>query len=135
MSPLPCWLGGAQNVCLNFSDCDVAVQLHFALFRGSSGFVLKPSEMRFAARVDPSLGSATSDISACHSDSFVLTSSVSNLCAHSSSSNDGQQRAEADEYWPPPHDMLHRTTILILSLHNCPKVRALLCKACPFWTD
>ena len=47
MSPLPCWLGGAQNACLNFSDVDVAVQLHFALFRGSSGFVLKPSGMRF----------------------------------------------------------------------------------------
>eukprot|EP00966_Prymnesium_polylepis_P319774 7376206-Prymnesium_polylepis.2 len=30
---------------LNFSDADLAVQLHFALFNGSSGFVLKPSEM------------------------------------------------------------------------------------------
>ena len=70
MSPIPFWLGGkwhsdahchlsstshrlsllltaagAQNVCLNFSDCDVAVQLHFALFRGEAGYVLKPAEM------------------------------------------------------------------------------------------
>jgi len=45
MSPIPFWLGGAQNVCLNFSDCDVAVQLHFALFRGGAGYMLKPAEM------------------------------------------------------------------------------------------
>eukprot|EP00966_Prymnesium_polylepis_P215872 4997979-Prymnesium_polylepis.1 len=45
MSPLPCWLAGAQNVCLNFSDNDIAVQLHFALFRGSEGFILKPAGM------------------------------------------------------------------------------------------
>ena len=30
---------------LNFSHADLAVQLHFALFNGSSGFVLKPSQM------------------------------------------------------------------------------------------
>mmetsp|Transcript_1998 Transcript_1998/g.5040 ORF Transcript_1998/g.5040 Transcript_1998/m.5040 type:complete len:1003 (+) Transcript_1998:348-3356(+) len=46
MSPLPAWLGGAQHVCLNFSDNDLAVQLHHALFRGAGGFVLKPADMR-----------------------------------------------------------------------------------------
>jgi len=46
MTPLPCWLSGAQHVCLNFSDNDLAVQLHFALFNGSGSFVLKPLEMR-----------------------------------------------------------------------------------------
>ena len=42
MSPLPCWLAGAQHVCLNFSDTDTAVELHFALFEGRGGYVLKP---------------------------------------------------------------------------------------------
>jgi len=50
MSPLPCWLAGAQNVCLNFSPVegkvDLAVQLHFALFNGSGGYVLKPALLR-----------------------------------------------------------------------------------------
>eukprot|EP00966_Prymnesium_polylepis_P205556 4763703-Prymnesium_polylepis.1 len=47
MSPLPCWLAGAQYPALNFGGrCDLAVQLHFALFAGSVGFVLKPLEMR-----------------------------------------------------------------------------------------
>jgi len=45
MSPLPGWLCGAHGVCLNFSNNDLAVQLHFALFNDSSGFVLKPPEM------------------------------------------------------------------------------------------
>ena len=46
MSPLPAWLVGAQNVALNFSYVDVALQLHYAMFKGSGGFVLKPREMR-----------------------------------------------------------------------------------------
>eukprot|EP00966_Prymnesium_polylepis_P058586 1356949-Prymnesium_polylepis.1 len=46
MSPLPAWLAGAQHVCMNFSANDVSVQLHFALFNGHGGFVLKPKEMR-----------------------------------------------------------------------------------------
>jgi hypothetical protein len=45
MSPLPCWLGGTQSVALNFSEVDLAISLHFAMFRGSDGFVLKPPEM------------------------------------------------------------------------------------------
>jgi len=45
MSPLPCWLAGAQSICLNMSNNDVALQLHFALFKGSRGYVLKPSAM------------------------------------------------------------------------------------------
>jgi len=46
MSPLPGWIAGAQNVCLNFSNNDVALQLHHALFNGSGGYVLKPWKMR-----------------------------------------------------------------------------------------
>jgi hypothetical protein len=72
MSPLPCWLTGAQNVwselpfeltpsalpqvltfrpsahSLNFSDPDQAVQLHFALFNGSGGGRLEA--VRYAVR-------------------------------------------------------------------------------------
>jgi len=49
MSPLPCWLAGAQSVALNMSNNDLPVQLHFALFKGSGGYVLKPLEMRSTA--------------------------------------------------------------------------------------
>lgn len=45
MSPLPCWLCGAQYVALNMCEVDLPVQLHFALFHGSGGYVLKPAEM------------------------------------------------------------------------------------------
>jgi len=75
MNPLPFWLGGAQNVALNFSINDLAVQLHFALFNGSEGYVIKPPEMR----------------------------------------------AAGTDCWPPHREMLHRTTIEILSLHTLPK--------------
>mmetsp|Transcript_14795 Transcript_14795/g.39537 ORF Transcript_14795/g.39537 Transcript_14795/m.39537 type:complete len:1181 (+) Transcript_14795:3770-7312(+) len=51
MSPLPGWLAGAQCVCLNFSAIDLPAQLHFALFDGTSGYVLKPPEMRVATQV------------------------------------------------------------------------------------
>ncbi|KAL1507405.1 hypothetical protein AB1Y20_008247 [Prymnesium parvum] len=45
MSPIPGWLSGAQGVSLNFSTNDLALQCHFALFKGSGGYVLKPSGM------------------------------------------------------------------------------------------
>jgi len=45
MSPLPGWLVGAQSVALNMSNNDLAMQLHYALFNGSGGYVLKPLEM------------------------------------------------------------------------------------------
>ena len=50
MSPLPCWLAGAQSVALNMSPIkgvavDLAVQLHFALFDGTGGYILKPAGM------------------------------------------------------------------------------------------
>jgi len=49
MSPLPCWLAGAQYCALNMSNIDVPLHLHFALFNRSRGFVLKPQELRDAA--------------------------------------------------------------------------------------
>lgn len=45
MSPLPFWLAGVHYAALNMSNVDLAVQLHFALFNGANGYVLKPGEM------------------------------------------------------------------------------------------
>ena len=45
MSPIPGWLVGAQSVALNMSNNDLAVQMHFSLFKDSGGYVLKPAEM------------------------------------------------------------------------------------------
>jgi len=96
MSPLPCWLAGAQSVALNMSPVagrvDWAMQLHFALFESTGGYVLKPAEMVTppAPRVDV----------------------------------DGQQQNEdedEDKFWPPPRTQLSRTTVEIISLHNAPK--------------
>ena len=40
-------------MCLNFSDNDLAVSLHFALFNGSTGYVLKPEEMLSTSSMGP----------------------------------------------------------------------------------
>ena len=95
MSPLPGWLAGCHSVALNMSNNDLPVQLHFALFRGSGGYVLKPPEMRSA------LQDATP----------------------SRSGDEWRRNQSADAYWPPPRATLHRTTIEILSLHHLPAVR------------
>jgi len=100
MSPLVGWMAGAQYIALNMSNTDLAVQLHFALFRGSNGFVLKPLAMRenLAAPNEAQVR-----------DSFVLGS--------------GQRQAGqlTDYFWPSPCDILHRTNIRVVSLHNLPK--------------
>ena len=117
LSPLPGWLAGAQHVALNFSDADLAVTLHFALFDGSDGFVLKPPEMRVTARD-------------AQNDSFVpQTSCVSDewrtLLRNNTEHGSGTPRSLAvvddDTYWPPPSERLSRTSIAVLSLHNLPK--------------
>jgi len=99
MNPLPFWLSGAQNVCLNMSNLDLYVTMHYALFNGSEGFVLKPPEMVLQATVPAT----------------ILSQSPST-----------QQKASrdlgvADHYWPPARDVLHLITIKVLSLHMCPK--------------
>lgn len=46
MDPLPCWLAGVQSVTLNMCKInDLPVQLHYALFDRSGGYVLKPRGM------------------------------------------------------------------------------------------
>ena len=98
---------GAQNVALNFSPIenkvDAAVQLHFALFDGSAGFVLKPPEMR---RIDAG--------------SLSRASSMASI----EEGEDGEESVNADDdddYWPPARKQLHRTTIEVISLHNLTK--------------
>lgn len=80
-------------MCLNFSKADLATQLHFALFDGGGGYVLKPSEMR----ADP-------------------------VEVEHSQVEQGQDPT-TDDFWPPLRMKLHRATIEILSLHSCPKYR------------
>jgi len=110
MSPLPCWLVGAQSVALNMSNNDLAVQLHFALFKGSGGYVLKPAEMR----QQPS-GQPTSPF-ACNPEPNNLMAAWTN-----DSPQSFHERGNCDDYWPPPREKLSCTSISILSLHNLPK--------------
>jgi len=101
MSPVPGWLAGAQCVALNMSNNDLPLQLHYALFKGSRGFVLKPSEMT-------SQGKAT-DVepgqSCTHEDVKPTTES---------------ELQDVDGYWPPPRKQLQCVTINLFSLHNLP---------------
>ena len=112
MSPLPCWLAGAQNVALNMSNNDLPVQLHFALFNGSSGYVLKPPEMRPKPSAATAYGAPPSPHD---SDGRTEASRDDSVVA-------GVEGADEDSYWPPPREVLHRTTIQVLSLHHLPKV-------------
>eukprot|EP00966_Prymnesium_polylepis_P077047 1784910-Prymnesium_polylepis.1 len=172
MNPLAGWLGGsrhwdsncslctcirliavfyisphrAQHIALNMSNVDVALQLHFALFKGSAGFVLKPHDMRHAKSSSRNLSILQSYVAAaadeklgggCRKESVMLTATclsalqnVDNeeaaLGAARSRMQQGNQKTKrgptTDCYWPPPRDRLHRTTITLLSLHGLPKV-------------
>jgi len=189
MSPLPCWLAGSQSVALNMSNNDLPVQLHFALFNGSNGFVLKPPAMvsavvspretaefepwstqrsqsgsEYRARVGldsfrqrsgsdsyrqragsetptPSFRSRSgSDLSSPNPRQMKRVSVCSPRRFRGTSDTDIQSptlratheselpsltslegEPNRDDYWPPPREMICRTTINLLSLHNCPK--------------
>jgi len=73
------------------------VQLHFALFNGSAGFVLKPAEMNAPAPIGDTDGSTRS------------------------TQETSQSTSDVDAYWPPPREWLYRVSIHVLSLHNLPK--------------
>ncbi|KAL1525655.1 hypothetical protein AB1Y20_020505 [Prymnesium parvum] len=92
MNPLPAWLAGSQYVALNMSQNDLAVQLHFALFNGFGGYVLKPPEMMPTEKA-----TRTS----------AVEPELDNL--------------GAEDYWPPAREWLQYTNIRFLSLHNLPK--------------
>ena len=85
------------------SNNDLPMQLHFALFRGSGGFVLKPPEM---------LGYRQAPVIA---DVFDLSASGSDAEAERIS-----EASAANDFWPPPREQLHRATIELLTLHNLP---------------
>jgi len=105
MSPLPCWLAGAHGACLNFSESDLAVQLHFALFHGFAGFVLKPSGMLGKSGEG---GAEDTRASADKSDS-------------GRSSHHPVKDDDPDVYWPLPREQLVVTTIKLIELHHLPK--------------
>eukprot|EP00966_Prymnesium_polylepis_P053485 1236752-Prymnesium_polylepis.1 len=121
MSPLPCWLAGAQNVCLNMCNVDVPVQLHFALFNSSEGFVLKPLEMRSEPAENSSPVAPQAEGKGWNPVQRTVSSEMgtrpSELTRVSSVLVDND-----DMYWPPPRDRLYHTAIELISLHNSPKV-------------
>jgi len=136
MSPLIPWLAGAQSACLNFSDVDLAVTLHFALFNGSDGFVVKPPEMRGVWRDSESRRSSSSCGASCAENetssrgtsrkdgSAASKTSSPNSCVASSSRRSSEQLVQEpsdDRFWPPPREMLFRASVQILALCNLPK--------------
>jgi hypothetical protein len=120
-------------VCLNLSDNHTSVQLHFALFNGSAGFVLKPTEMQAPSSgnqirrgsIVPSTRESVSTPCIRSAAAFVastMASTRSDRPSTSDRSTDDQEASEInDAYWPPPRERLYRTTIKMLSLHT-PKV-------------
>mmetsp|Transcript_87263 Transcript_87263/g.262240 ORF Transcript_87263/g.262240 Transcript_87263/m.262240 type:complete len:157 (+) Transcript_87263:1179-1649(+) len=136
---------------------DLAVNLHFALFNGSNGFLLKPAEM--LATLPPAEILQTSpcaDVSAScsspqRSASSVLLRVGSDVLNERSTAPlsaepptyhrvrkaasaesimiDDVHQDDANVYWPPAREWLHRTSIQMISLHNLPHVRAF--PACP----
>jgi len=101
----------------------LAIMLHFALFNGSHGYVLKPAEMRVGPMVkkDDS-GSDGGSFNSKERGSFTKGASPSPGESFTKN-NRNQDEAQFDEgaYWPPPRERLHSTTIVVTSLHNLPK--------------
>jgi len=76
------------------SNCDLAVHLHFALFDGTAGYLLKPPEMMIAA---------------------------DDRCSRSSNSEVSHEAGSEDAFWPPPRQSLLCVSMDVISLHNLPK--------------
>ena len=132
---------------------DLAVQLHFALFNGSDGFLLKPPEM--LTSFPPAESSLSTDLPPA-SCSTPLRSDQTGAALQRAGSNVLSERSktplpvappanrpvckaasaesimiadhfhhhDADVYWPPARERLHRTSMKLLSLHNTPQVHA-----------
>jgi hypothetical protein len=97
---------------LNFSDSDLPIQLHFALFNGSAGFVLKPQAMLTTSRESSTL----------HDTMLMRCASCSSRCTDASATPSPRKR-KYEAYFPLTGDWLRCTTITVLSLHHCPKVK------------
>jgi len=94
----------AQNVALNFSnpDCiDLAVQLHFALFKGSGGYTLKPFAMRKPLQ--------------------QALQARRRSEAYYDDNDEGRAQYDDDDFWPPARQILRCVSIRALSLHQLPK--------------
>jgi len=120
MSPIPGWLGGAQSITLNMTPpgdkTDLAMQLHFALFNGCDGYLLKPPEMLLDSEIMPALKSRDSQLESMRQGSRddMRNSSVQH-------EQEGEDEEDDNDYWPPTREWLHRATVEILSLHGLPK--------------
>ena len=147
LSSLPPLTRGSRAWLVAVTDPDLAVQLHFALFKGTGGYLLKPADMtRHQADDDPAtLSHATS---ACGSDPPLQTAvqrrssqedssrkEDGKICRNSDQKEDGKNRRKSDKdskvdneddvqeaYWPPSRERLHRASLEIISLHQLPKV-------------
>ena len=134
---------------LNMSDNDLAVQVHFALFRGSGGFVLKPSAMlKKASTTSKSLlrdftcSERTTGSKRWSRTSKERSLSLRETSSRQSSLSRASPRArpeislsddvDAEAFWPLFRERLHRTTIRIISLHQLPKVATVVSPLVPF---
>mmetsp|Transcript_9588 Transcript_9588/g.28380 ORF Transcript_9588/g.28380 Transcript_9588/m.28380 type:complete len:621 (-) Transcript_9588:554-2416(-) len=118
MSPLPGWLTGSQSVALNMSNNDVPIQLHFALFNGSPGFILKPLEMRDAP--EAALSSSIPEPRTPVGPIARWASERISLERPSTPGHVAEQETRTD-YWPPSREHLHCASIRLCSLHGLPK--------------
>ena len=112
-----------HTLLVSQSDIDLAVQLHFALFNGTGGCALKPAEMR--ARPYERVGSQKAAGEQCETIEASARGVSSDHVHETASGKRADSKAERshdDDFWPPPRDALHRTTIDVLSLHHLPKV-------------
>eukprot|EP00966_Prymnesium_polylepis_P177433 4109105-Prymnesium_polylepis.1 len=87
VTPLPGWLAGAQTVALNFSNNDLPMQLHFAMFNRTGGYVLKPPTMLCEPSRRPTL--------------LTATFSPSSDCALTSARDNSRRGSEE---WPGPNE-------------------------------
>ena len=115
----PCG-GSAQSVALNMSNGDLPVQLHFALFNSSSGYIIKPPEMR--AGDEDGDDPLTPRSAQLQLERRRLGSDIDESTYEVRERASGLKR---DDYWPPPREWLHRTTVKILNLSCLPKVISL----------
>ena len=105
------------------SNVDVPLQLHYALFKGCSGYVLKPPEMLGAPPTVIEAGSTRSS-----SDAYLNLSGIFTRAVRGTGLDEHSYDPEL-AYWPPPRKTLRCITLDLFSLHNLPKV--CLKQACP----
>eukprot|EP00966_Prymnesium_polylepis_P228465 5287588-Prymnesium_polylepis.2 len=107
------------------SDNDLPLHLHFALFNGSGGFVLKPPEMLPADPKDPSESDSKepSATAGRASQASVAKSDMEDDSFKGQTSanrEEDYEPAEFDDYWPPVRERIHCITIRVISLHSTP---------------